>query len=106
MKKYIPFLLIIVLFSLIFVVHGCPGSKNSTTSYVKVLNKNFSKKDQYWIIAVNPYDTKLQPFKITIDSMNTWNLIKENEIYLASYEILSDGNAKIQSIKYPADTTK
>lgn len=92
----IPFILILMF------VSGCSESKTNTSSYIKITEKGTTGK-QYWTKAIDPNSRQQQEFKLTIDNMNTWNLIEESKEYLATYEYTSlDKGADLLSIKHPA----
>ncbi|MBS5910342.1 hypothetical protein P4H94_02130 [Paenibacillus macerans] len=98
-KKRVPFLFII---ALIIFLTGCSTSKSSVTSYIKILEKE-SSKNNYWIIAVNPYDSRSKEISILIKDKNTWNLLLLNKIYFATYESIYSNSTKfnLKEIDYP-----
>lgn len=59
--------------------------------------------EQFWVKAVDPYSREQREFELTIDEMNAWNLIEEDNEYLATYVYTSlDDGAELLSIKHPA----
>ncbi|CAH2717479.1 hypothetical protein BACCIP111895_04693 [Neobacillus rhizosphaerae] len=72
----------------------------NTTSYITILDKGNDGRN-YWVVVVNPFDSVKKKFKINIDSKTTWNLIKINEKYLATYEYISiERNVNLVDIQY------
>lgn len=92
----IPFILIIMF------VAACSESKTNTSSYIKITEKGTTGK-QYWATAIDPNSLQQQKFILTIDNMNTWNLIEESKEYFATYEYTSlDKGADLLSMRHPA----
>lgn len=58
--------------------------KSTTSSYLQVIEKD-SSEGKYYITAKNPYDKNAIEVKIDLKVENVWNLVKEGEIYFASY---------------------
>lgn len=94
--------LLIHLMVMIMLVSGCSETTANTASYIKITGKGITGK-QYWVKSVDPYSHQPQEFKLIVDNENTWNLIEENQEYLATYEYTSLAKgADLLSIKHPA----
>jgi len=94
----------IVTISFLLSVTSCNSPVTSTSSYIQILSKKIDTKNNYLLEVKNPYDKNDRSFNITIDDENLWNLIKEDQIYLSTYEYKDiNKKVKILSIKYPSD---
>ncbi|MFJ5625502.1 hypothetical protein ACIQD3_23045 [Peribacillus loiseleuriae] len=83
MKKILSSLIILFL----LVITACERPYTSTTSYLHVVEKGYSKDyKEAWIIAFNPYNkTKQENVKIMVAEPMVWNLIEVNKTYFTSY---------------------
>lgn len=77
---------LIILFLLVITACARPPS-TSTTSYLHVVEKGYSKDyKEAWIIAFNPYnETKQENVKIMVAEPMVWNLIEVNKTYFTDY---------------------
>ncbi|MBM7691446.1 hypothetical protein JOC77_000851 [Peribacillus deserti] len=81
--------LLCILLAIIFLYVRWPAElRQSTTSEIKIIKKEHTKNDsQAWIKVINPNSLGAKnEFKINITEPMVWNLIKENENYLATYK--------------------
>jgi hypothetical protein len=76
---------------------------SNTTSYIEILKIGSDDRDP-WAIVKNPFDSKAVPFKLSLDSNNTKNLLVIGNMYLATYETnLKTKKSVLIVIKQPAE---
>ncbi|WP_168123875.1 hypothetical protein [Paenibacillus sp. HB172176] len=98
MLKKVIFL---IMFSLVLFISSCSNVSNTTGIYV-VLSKKQTLND--FSIIINDLGKNPEQFELTLDNENTWNLIKENELYRITFD--HKPNKKSGDLKtiFPADT--
>jgi hypothetical protein len=76
---------------------------SDTSSYIEILEIGSDDRDP-WAIVKNPFDSKAVPFKLSLDSYNTKNLLVIGNMYLATYETnLKTKKSVLSVIKQPAE---
>ncbi|KRF20053.1 hypothetical protein [Paenibacillus sp. Soil787] len=107
-KKH-PFQLIAIAIAILIIAIVIYNQKNyrpptsNTTSYIEILEIGSDDRDP-WTIVKNPYDSKAVPFKLSLDSYNTKNLLDVGNTYLATYETnLKTKKSVLLVIKQPAE---
>lgn len=95
-------MLMVFFICITILLSGCSEPKSSTTSYIKIVDKGITD-EQYWVEAIDPYSKQQREFNLTIEQMNTWNLVEVESEYLATYEYTSlEKGAGLVSIKHPS----
>ncbi|MFC9775044.1 hypothetical protein [Paenibacillus chitinolyticus] len=92
MKKYL------VMLGMVLILVACNSPKETTASYITVVDKGSTNDNQHWI-TVKKSDNK--EFKILIKEKNTWNLIEQGKDYFASYSTNESRESTLDSIDYP-----
>lgn len=77
-------------------------TSTTTTSYIQVVSKQSTQKNEYQIVVYDPNNVEKKNFILTVDSRNTWNLITENSQYFATYYYTSlDKGGTLEDIQIP-----
>lgn len=93
----------------IALVVGCNqnGSFTSTTSYLKVIEKQHSSDyKEAWIMAYNPSNSKEKEkdaIKIIVEEPMVWNLIEKDKEYFSSYSKKGGNPWVLEQIAFPGD---
>jgi disulfide oxidoreductase YuzD len=104
MKKSI-LLFMVMTFLLVGCSFGVPTLKQSTSSQIEVIEKDYSEDyKESWIMAYNPNNsTKDKAIKIIVEEPMVWNLIKVNKTYVASYSKDGDKPWILEQIEHVGD---
>ncbi|WP_061950423.1 hypothetical protein [Alkalihalobacillus trypoxylicola] len=80
----IAILVIIILIT----VFGLFAYKTNVGSYITIIEKNKNEEGELYITAVNPHlsESNIEEFDIYIKDKSTWNLLKEDIMYVAEYQ--------------------
>jgi hypothetical protein len=76
---------LVVSIILLITFSGCTKHQTSTTSYIQVDSKQFTKKNEYLISVFDPLSVEKNKFVLKVHSRTTWNLIEEKSQYFATY---------------------
>jgi|GEM_PF-3245705 len=97
---------LVVSIFLLIISSGCMEHKTSTTSYIEVVSKQSAPKNKYQIIVVDPNSIEKNKFVLDVNSRTTWNLIKENTQYFATYYYYKslDKGGTLEDIQNPSET--
>ncbi|KYG31764.1 hypothetical protein [Alkalihalobacillus trypoxylicola] len=62
--------------------------KTNSTSYITLIEKSENEEGDFYITVVNPHlpEYYIEEFDIFIKDKSTWNLLKEDIMYIATYE--------------------
>jgi hypothetical protein len=80
------------------------GSTNTTSGLIKVVSKEHTEKNSYWI-KVEDLGKHPEEVQLKVTNKNTWNLILEGQIYNVMYDFKTkdENTGKLVFIN-PADS--
>jgi hypothetical protein len=94
------------IFILLIGMSACNGGPySSTSSFLKIIAKDYSKDyKETWIIAYDPNNqTKQQKIKIMVEEPMVWNLIEVIKTYFTSYSKVGNNPWDFRAIAHPDD---